>query len=178
MIKEMIVDLHIRPETTGDLPGITKINDLAFGQKSEGKLVEKLRKTDEFITGLSLVAEIDGEVIGHILFYPIVIKSGGKEHRSLALAPMSVIPDFQNKGIGSKMVSDGLEKARGLGHRSVIVLGHAGYYPRFGFKPASKWGIKAPFEAPDEAFMAMELTPGELDDKSGIVVYPKEFLEE
>lgn len=88
---------------------------------------------------------------------------------------MSVLPSFQNKGIGSKLVLYGLNRALESGYNSVIVLGHAGYYPRFGFKPASVWNIRAPIEVPDDVFMAKELIEGALIGISGIVKYPGEF---
>jgi len=169
------MNLRTRPETAEDAARITEINDRAFGQEDEGILVQRLRRTEAFDPELSLVAEVDGTVSGHILFYPVVIESGAGSHWTLALAPMAVIPELQNKGIGSALVAAGLEAAKRQGHRSVIVLGHAEYYPRFGFRPASKWGIRAPFEAPDEAFLALELVPGELADKRGAVRYPAEF---
>ena len=168
----------VRPETEEDYARISWINDVAFNQPNEGRLVENLRKTSDFISDLSLVAEDDGEVFGHILFYPIKIVSGDIKHDSLALAPMSVDPDFQNIGIGSMLVKEGLRRAKSLGYRSVIVLGHKGYYPRFGFEKASKWGIKAPFDLPDDVFFAIELEKDGLKNVSGVVEYPKEFSEE
>lgn len=171
------MNIHINSETDKDLPRITEIHDLAFGQKDEGLLVQRLRQTDAYNPKLSLVAKVDGTVIGHILFYPVVIESEIGLHQTLALAPMAVIPDYQNKGIGSRMVSDGLQAARSQGYGSVIVVGHPDYYPRFGFQPASKWGIKAPFEVPDDAFLALELIPNELENRHGIVKYPPEFVD-
>jgi putative acetyltransferase len=165
----------VRPERPEDHQRITEINDLAFGQPDEGALVARLRRTEGFVPGLSLVAGIGDMLVGHILFYPIAIESDGEEHRSLALAPMSVAPEFQRKGVGGELVAEGLRRARDLGYTSVIVVGHAEYYPRFGFERASKWGIRAPFDAPDEAFLALELVPGALEDKTGTVRYPEEF---
>ncbi|MPQ48645.1 GNAT family N-acetyltransferase [Marinifilum sp. N1E240] len=167
--------INIRPENKNDYSVITMINDMAFGQEAEGKLVEKLRKNRKFIKELSLVASMGNEVVGHILFFPILIKSNEKEFQSLALAPMSVIPELQSLGIGSQLVEKGLSKAKKLGHQSVIVLGHDKYYPKFGFKPASKFDITAPFEVPDQAFMAIELEKNSLDCVQGCVEYPKEF---
>ncbi len=167
--------LKIRPESEEDLAKITEANDLAFGQKNEGILVERLRKTDSFISELSLIAELEGKIVGHILFYPVTIRSADSEFLSLSLGPMAVVPELQNLGIGSQLVSEGLQAAKRLGHKSVIVLGHPEYYPRFGFKPASRWKIKVPFDAPDEAFMALELVKDELNDKGGTVEYPEEF---
>lgn len=171
------MNLKIRPETYEDYSKITEVNDLAFGQKNEGLLVEKLRMTESFIPELSLVAEFENEIVGHILFYPITINSNDKKYNSLALAPMSVLPQYQNEGIGAKLVIDGLDLAKKLNHKSVIVLGHPEYYPKLGFEPASKWNIRAPFEVPDNAFLALELIPNELKNRSGIVEYPKEFNE-
>ena len=97
------------------------------------------------------------------------------EFASLALAPMAVLPEYQNKGVGSQLVRTGLMQAGSMDHKSVIVLGHPEYYPRFGFAPASRWQIKPPFDVPDEAFMALELKEGALKDVCGVVEYPKAF---
>ncbi|TFG38165.1 MAG: N-acetyltransferase [Syntrophobacterales bacterium] len=167
--------LCIRSETPDDYGIITGINDAAFGGKNEGRLVEKLRATGEFIKDLSLVAELDGTFVGHILFYPVTINSGENKYPTLALAPMSVLPEYQKKKIGSILVIGGLKKAQEMGYRSVIVLGHSDFYRKFAFKTASDWGITPPFEAPDSAFMALELVLGELEGKAGVVEYPPAF---
>jgi len=167
----------IHPETENDYSKITEVNDSAFGQKNEGILIEKLRQTEKFIPELSLVAELNDEIIGHILFYPVLVQSATSRFHTLSLGPMAVAPEYQRKGIGSQLVIEGLKAAKKLGHKSVIVLGHPEFYPRFGFNPASQWNIKAPFDAPDEAFLALELVEGELKGKSGTVEYPKEFNE-
>lgn len=169
--------LKIREETENDYLKIREVNDLAFGQENEGRLIEKLRQTEKFIPGLSLVAEINNEVVGHILFYPVIIHSATADFHSLSLGPMAVTPAYQRQGIGSQLVREGLKAAKTLGHKSVIVVGHPEYYPRFGFKPASQWKIKMPFEVPDEAFLALEIVIDDLKGKSGIVEYPKEFNE-
>lgn len=169
--------LNIRPETKKDFPKITQVNDSSFGQKNEGKLIEKLRQTENYIPELSLVAELDDKIIGHILLYPITIHSDISKFQSISLGPMAVTPVHQHKGIGSRLVKEGLEAAKKLGHRSVIVVGHPEYYPKFGFKRASQWNIKVPFEVPDDAFLALELVEGELEGKRGTVEYPEEFNE-
>jgi predicted N-acetyltransferase YhbS len=168
--------IKIRPETRSDIKAIGQVNDLAFGQADEGLIVEKLRRNPAFVKELSFVALFNGEVVGHILFFPVSIRGEHAASPSLALAPMSVLPELQNMGIGGQMVKAGLEAAKQLGFKSVIVLGHKEYYPRFGFVPASRYGIKAPFDVPDEAFMALELQPGGLSDVSGTVQYPPELL--
>lgn len=172
------LDVEIRPETRDDYAAITGLNDLAFEQETEGKLVEKLRETKEFIPALSLVAQIEGEIVGHILFYPIKIDTGDSSVSTLALAPMSVRPEYQRMGIGGKLVRAGIKSARELGHKSVIVIGHPEYYPKFGFKPASGWGIKPPFAVPDNAFLALELEVDALNNVKGTVKYPEAFNEE
>lgn len=143
----------------------------------EHLLVDRLRKSDIFVPKLSLVAELDGKILGHIMLTKLLIGNGEKRYDSLALAPVSVLPEYQNNGIGCKLINESLKIAKEIGFKSVIVLGHDKYYPRFGFRPASIWGIKAPFEVPDEAFMALELEVGGLDSVAGTVVYSKEFLE-
>ncbi len=134
-----------------------------------------LRRTEKFIPELSLVAVIKNKIVGHILFYPVSMKTESSTYPTLSLAPMAVVPEFQNRRIGSRLVIEGLKKATALRYRSVIVLGHPEYYPRFGFQPASKWHIYGPFDAPDNCFMAIELVPGELEGKGGIVEYPEAY---
>ncbi len=167
----------IRPEQTKDYTVIRKINELAFSGRAEADLIESLRKSDSFIPELSLVAVQKGEVIGHILFSLITIKSKEKVISALALAPMAVHPEFQNKGVGSKLVYRGLEDCKRLGHKIVVVIGHPEYYPRFGFLPARDKGLEVAFPVPDEAFMVLELIPGALEITQGEVIYPPAFQE-
>ena len=169
------MNIQIRPEHKNDLSVISMINDMAFGQENEGNLVVKLRKNRNFIKDLSLVACMGNEIIGHILFSKIIIKNENEEFESLALAPMSVIPELQGLGIGSELIKKGLQKATKLGYESVIVLGHENYYPKFKFTPASQFQITCPFEVPDANFMAIELQKGSLENVSGCVEYPNEF---
>lgn len=174
----MNIIVKIRRERKEDKEGVYFVNELAFEHENESILVDSLRQSEFFVPKLSLVAEKEGEIIGHILFTKIKIIDEAKvEYHSLSLAPMSVRPSFQNLGVGTALVKSGLEIATKLGFESVIVLGHDKYYPRFGFKPASKWNITCPYEVPDEVFMALELVPGALKNVSGKVRYPKEFDE-
>lgn len=166
--------MNIRAEKWEDGEEIYQINQLAFKGHDEGKLVDNIRSTDAFIPELSLIAEKNNIIVGHILFSHIHIVSR-KEWPSLALAPMAVLPAYQKKGIGSALIQEGLKRARAMGFPSVIVLGHKDYYPKFGFEKASKWGIKCPFEVPEESFMARELFTGALDAKPGIVRYSAVF---
>ncbi len=169
------MNIQIRPEHKNDLSAISMINDMAFCQENEGDLVVKLRKNRNFIKELSLVACMGNEIIGHILFTKIIIKNEEEEFESLALAPMSVIPELQGLGIGSELIKKGLLKATKLGYESVIVLGHENYYPKFKFTPASQFQVSCPFEVPDANFMAIELQKESLENVSGCVEYPKEF---
>jgi len=170
------MNITIRPETKNDYLAIREINDLAFKQGNESLLIEKLRETSDFISELSLVAEYERKVVGHLLLYPVKVNGKDTKHTTLSLAPMSVHPNYQRKGIGSKLVREGLKRAKEKGYGSVIVLGHPEYYPRFGFSKASKFDIKVPFDAPDNAFMALELVENGLENVKGVVDYPKPFL--
>ena len=166
----------IREETEPDFSDVYEVNKSAFGQDNEARLVELLRNSNAFIPGLSLVAIIDNKIVGHILFTRVRINDGnGNTYGSLALAPMAVNPQLQNQGIGGQLIRYGLVKARELGHNSVIVLGHEHYYPKFGFEPAIKWKIRAPYDVPSNVFMGIELVTGALQNINGTVEYPKEF---
>ncbi len=170
--------LRVRPERPADRQVIHEINKAAFGGEVEARLVDNLRGTPSFIPALSLVAEKDGEVVGHILFSIVHITLGAARLPVLALAPMAVTPELQNQGIGSLLVREGLARCKALGHKAVVLLGHAKYYPRFGFAPAGAMGLRLPFEAPDEAFMALELIPRALQGIKGMIEYPPAFSEE
>jgi len=169
--------MQIRPERPEDREAVFDVNRLAFGQENEARLVDALRQSSAFIPELSLVALDGSDVLGHILFTRITVEGRSGTHDALALAPMAVLPPFQRQGIGSALVRRGLEEARGLGHRVVIVVGHPDYYPRFGFVPGRPLGILPPFEVPSEAFMVLELQPGALLGIQGVVKYPPEFNE-
>ncbi|MGH9321531.1 MAG: GNAT family N-acetyltransferase, partial [Vicinamibacteria bacterium] len=147
----------IRAEEPRDREAIHRVNLEAFGQEEEANLVDALRRSKAFIPELSLVAVSASDIVGHILFPRIVVKDSAVAHPALALAPMAVLPGFQNRGIGSALVERGLDRALALGDDLVIVVGHSEYYPRFGFVPAGPHGIRLPFPAPPEAFMVREL---------------------
>ncbi len=165
----------IREERPEDVLGIRYVNRQAFERTVEADLIDKLRQRQGFI--LSLVALEKGQVVGHILFNPVTIESGDSSFEVAALGTMAVLPEHQRQGIGSQLVEVGLEALKKTGHDVVVVVGHASYYPRFGFSPASKYGIKPEFDAPDEAFMLLELRPGALAGRTGTVKYPPEFAE-
>ena len=165
----------IRPETPEDIDSIRHVNEQAFGQEGEAKLVEKLRNSGVLM--VSLVAVQDGQIVGHIAFSPVAVESGLSSFEAIALAPMAVLPAYQRKGIGSLMVRAGLEECRRLGHEIIVVLGHPDYYPRFGFVLAKPKGIDCEFEVPEEAWMVLELREGALAGRSGTVKFQPEFHE-
>ncbi len=168
--------IEIRQEQESDNSDVYRVNCNAFERDEEARLVDALRHSEAFIPECSLVALLNDQIIGHILFTKIKIRNvNGESFQSLLLAPMAVHKANQQQGIGSQLVKAGLQKAKELKYSSVIVLGHEQYYPRFGFMPASRWGIKAPYEVPDNAFMALELTANSLDGVRGTVEFPKEF---
>ncbi|MBP2242309.1 putative N-acetyltransferase YhbS [Cytobacillus eiseniae] len=151
-----------------------------YSDQNEHNLVSQIRKSDAFIPALSLVAldKDNDQLVGHILLSKIKIMNDNQMvGESLALAPISVLPAYQNQGVGRQLIHKALEDAKEMGFNSVVVLGHPDYYPKFGFKKASIWRIKAPFEVPDEAFMAIELYENALNKISGVVEYPDVFFE-
>lgn len=169
--------ITIRTEKIEDHALVSGINRSAFKGEGEAQLVEALRRSVNFIPELSIVAEKNGQVVGHILFSPLIIEMEADAVPALALAPMAVLPEFRNQAIGSELVRRGLEICQSLGHEVVVVVGHPAYYPRFGFSSARAKGLEAPFPVPDEAFLALELREGALDGIKGIVRYPPEFYE-
>ena len=164
----------IRPETLDDIPGIRLINELAFDQPDEANLVDKLRLTCP--DALSFVAEDGGQVVGHILFTPATIESDGESIVGMGLAPMAVAPVRQREGIGKKLIEHGLGLLREQGCPFVIVIGHPGYYPRFGFDIAARLGLVCQWEdVPGEAFMAIVYDQNAMHGVEGTVKYRPEF---
>lgn len=164
----------VRDERPQDRAAVRAVNASAFETSAEADLVDALRAQVQPI--VSLVAEVDGEIVGHILFSPVTL-DGHPELELMGLAPMAVAPAHHRQGIGSALVRAGLERCRQLGIGAVVVLGHPSYYPRFGFAPSARFGIRSEFEAPDEAFMLIEQQPGCLRDGRGIVRYHAAFKE-
>lgn len=170
-------DWAVRAETSADHGAIDRVNRLAFGGENEARLVRALREAPGYSRDLSLVADGDGQVVGHILFTPIFIRGVERRAPALALAPMAVLPDWQRRGVGSSMIREGIERCRRLGQERIVVLGHSDYYPRFGFVAASQFGIRAPMPVPDEAYMVLALRPMALAGCAGMVEYPPAFSE-
>lgn len=170
----MANELRIRPERPGDETAIRAINDLAFGGKTEGAIVDALRASGGPI--ISLVATQGGTIVGHILFSPVTIESAAGSVTGMGLAPMAVTPGLQSRGVGSSLVRAGLAEVRTKSYPYVVVLGHSHYYPRFGFVPASRHGIRCAWdEVPDEAFMVIVLDEVVMEDVTGVARYRPEF---
>jgi putative acetyltransferase len=161
--------LVIRDERPADMSSIREVHDRAFGQPLEGRLVDALRSGGA--ARLSLVAMVDGRVAGHILYTPAWIAS----IEGAALGPMAVSPEYQRQGIGGKLVDAGSRRLRATSCPFVVVLGHAGFYPRFGFRPASTRRISCEWEVPDEAFMLLVLDEVVMRQAAGVAKYRGEF---
>jgi putative acetyltransferase len=166
--------IEIRDELPDDDAAIRAVHVLAFGREAEAHLVELLRDSKQ--APIALVATTGGQVIGHIMFSPVTVADAFEGFQGIALAPVAVLPEFQNQGIGSKLIRDGLEACRRAGYDVVVVLGHTTYYPRFGFSRASDYGLTNEYNA-QAAFMVMELRPGTLERIGGLVKYVPAFRE-
>jgi|TARA_Y100000294_G_scaffold151684_1_gene149611 putative acetyltransferase len=162
----------IRFEEENDRAGVHAVNFSAFDTPTEAYLVHVLREEADPV--VSLVAEENGVVVGHIMFSPVTL-SGHPGLKVMGLGPMAVEPEHQRKGIGSALVQAGLKECKKLDFIAVVVLGHPEYYPRFGFSPASQFDIDCEYEVPAETFMAMELHPGALSGRHGRVKYHAAF---
>jgi putative acetyltransferase len=165
------MDVNIRLESSEDRDEIRRVNQAAFGGDTEANLVDMLR--DGGFAEVSLVAEMDGKIVGHILFSPVSILTKAGTVDAVSLAPMAVVPGHQREGIGSRLVERGLEVCRNRGDRIVLVLGHPEFYPRFGFSSELATSLESPFCG--EAWMALELVPGSLVASEGRVEYSPPF---
>jgi putative acetyltransferase len=161
--------VKIREERPEDIPAIRDVNNRAFGQEQEGNIVDALRSNGA--TLLSLVATLDSRVVGHILYTPasVGVVAGA------ALGSMAVLPEYHRQGVGSKLVESGNLKIKDTGCPFIIVLGHANFYPRFGFGPAATRGIKCEWDVPDDVFMLLALDEDKMQDVSGLAKYRDEF---
>jgi putative acetyltransferase len=168
----VIPEVNIRRETPADAAAVRRVNESAFETSTEADLVERLHAGARPL--VSLVAEEDGAIVGHILFSPVTL-SGAAETPIMGLAPMAVVPAHQQRGIGSALVRAGLLACKELGFDAVVVLGHAEYYPRFGFQPAARFGVSCEYDVPDDVFMALELTAGALGRTGGTIRYHGAF---
>lgn len=163
----------IRCEEPADRAAVFAVNEQAFETELEARLVDALRAAPEPL--LSLVAELEGVVVGHILFTRVTVDDNPGELAVMGLGPMAVAPALQRRGIGGALVRRGLDECRAAGAAAVVLVGHADYYPRFGFEPAARHGLRYKSAELDPWFMARALRPGALDGLSGEVHYHPEF---
>ncbi len=172
--KPLEVPMTIRDEDADDGPAIRHVLEAAFPGTVEADIVDRLRHTCP--ERVSLVALGNDRVVGHILFTPVSIETRDGPSVGFGLAPMGVLPELQRAGIGSALVRTGVERLRASGCPFVVVVGHPGYYPRFGFVPASRHGIRCQWDSvPDEAFLILVLQPAVASGLSGVAVYRPEF---
>jgi predicted N-acetyltransferase YhbS len=171
------MEIKFSTEKKADHIQVFRLNQIVFERDNEAKLVNALRQNEKaFIPELSILAKTDAKLIGYVLLTKIFItNSKGTVFQSLTLAPLSVHPKYQKEGVGTQLIRHALAKAKMMGYSSVMVLGHAEFYNNFGFTPCYHWGIKVPFEVPDDALMALELTKHGLQGVQGTISYPKEF---
>lgn len=174
--------ISVRPEHAGDFDAIDNLvqdtyRHVPYSNHREHLMVRRLRDSPAHVPELSLVAEVDGELAGHIMLTRIRIHDAESDSPSLALAPLSVCPAFQRKGIGAALVEAAHERARALRFPSVIVVGISGYYERFGYRPLDAYPIKLPFEVHRDHRWAIALVPGGLAGVGGMVEYAPEWLQ-
>lgn len=163
-----MLPILVTPEAAIDRPLIREVVDAAFGRPDEARIVDRLR--DEGHALLSLVARLNGEVVGHVLFSRLHIERDNGHVKAVALAPLAVKPLEQGQGVGDCLVERGIEDLRAMGEHIVLVLGDPGYYQRFGFSVDAAHGLRTPF--PPEHLMALALEPDAIDDLVGQVRYP------
>ncbi|QIG52268.1 N-acetyltransferase [Nordella sp. HKS 07] len=163
---------HIVLELPEQRAQVLALNRLAFQGEEEARIIEALTRDDLVV--LSLVVTEGPKVTGHILFSRLEVEVDGRPVKAVSLAPMAVLPDHQNKGIGSTLVKRGLDLLAARGFEAVLVVGHTEFYPRFGFAPQTVRHIACPFQGHD-AFMGLELKPGALAGESGECRYPAAF---
>lgn len=164
--------VELRREAPGDEAAVRALNAAAFETDAEARCVDALRASGAL--ALSLVAIADGAVVGHVAFSPVVVEAGGRVAHGVGLAPMAVAPAHQRRGIGGRLIAEGLSRLRAEGHTFCVVLGHLGYYPRHGFVPARAHGLRWA-KGHDEAFFVQALAPRGLEGVSGVLRYRPEF---
>jgi putative acetyltransferase len=167
-------EIIVRAERAEDVRAIDVVNLSAFEGEAEAQLVSELRASPAFNRELSLVAELNGRIVGHVLLTRVLLRHEGEEKNLLALGPMSVVPSQSHRGIGSELIKTSINLAREKGYGAIVVIGHPHYYQRFGFSPAAKWGITCNLPAPADALTAMELVEANLEG-GGHVEYPEPF---
>ena len=169
------MSISVRQELPADHEAIRTVHELAFGWPDEAQIVVSLRDSPAYLPELSLAAEADGEIVGHVMLSTAKIEGESSSWTALVLGPIGVPPSSQRRGIGSAMVHAALERAAVMGYGAVFLIGHPTYYPRFGFVPASRYGMKTTYNVPDEVFMVRLLRPDGVEGITGTVVFPEAF---
>lgn len=172
-VDDRIVMFRIRPELPADHGMVRVVHRRAFGQPQEGELVDVLRASPS--RRISLVAEIDEQIVGHIYFSPVTVEPSSTPVAGMGLAPLAVLPEYQRQGIGAQLVWHGLEECRRLEQDCVVVLGHPEYYHRFGFVSAASKNLRCEYPVPPDAFMVLELRAATVENCKGLVKYRPEF---
>ena len=175
----MLDQINIRQEQEQDFGPLSDLIYQAFKgmheHPTEANLVRSLRANNAHIPALCLVAENDQELIGHIFFTNLKVEYNEAHAKLLALAPVSVLPNYQGQGIGSALINRSIFLAKSLNYDAIVLVGHEDYYPRFGFDQLSTTDIKLPFEVPDKNAMILKLSK-KVDDVSGMLTYDKAFF--
>ncbi len=176
------MQIRVRPETFADASASDEVilrayENISYSDHTEHLMVHRLGGSKAYLPELSLVAELANQIVGHIMLTSVVIKDQGKWFSSLALAPLSVDPEFQRRGVGTMLVNQAHQRARCLNFPSIIVVGIPGYYPKFGYVPLSEYNIKVPFKVRQENCFIIALARDGLSGVSGLVEYPREWIE-
>jgi putative acetyltransferase len=164
-------DIQINAELPGDADAIRCVHRSAFGQDVEGAIVDALRNAGAL--SISLVARSDDQIVGHVALSPMQMPNPAA--KVLGLGPIGVLPEQQRGGIGTALMHAAIERARAGDFDGIVVLGHPEYYPRFGFVPASRFGIRSEYDVPDDVFMALEFNASGLTDCAGLARYHAAF---
>lgn len=178
----MDLEVTTRTEQSGDAPVISELvlrtyAAVPYSDHREHLMIERLRMTDAYDPALSLLAEIGDAIVGHILLTKACIRDGRSPATTLALAPLSVVPERQGRGVGGQLVGAAHRQAAALGFESILVIGMPGYYRRFGYEPLSRYPITLPFDVPDANRMILQLRPGALDGVGGPVRFAEGWLD-
>ncbi|MGZ9584488.1 GNAT family N-acetyltransferase [Paenibacillus marinisediminis] len=170
--------IRVRTEQHEDHQAIRDVNIAAFDNRNdEADLVDRIRQSLYYVPMLSIIAEDDGEIVGHLMLSEAEVTEGDQHHKVIALAPIAVMPDRQREGIGKLLIEVGLKRCKELGYSLVLLIGHPTYYPKFGFVPARAHGLELrQFQVPDEVFMVYELQEHALERISGELKYPPAFF--
>lgn len=174
------MDLIIRTENEADHHQVALLIEDAFrtehfSDHQEQFLVDRLRRSTEFIPELSLVATFNDQIIGHILLTKIEVKNNKQSNQLLALVPVSVSPMFQKQGVGTQLIHSAHAKAKELGFTAVVLLGQDGYFKKFGYEPTSTYGIEFPIDIPEKYCMVKSLSKNALKNVNGLIEYPEAF---